>query len=945
MQPRFVGRSAELDELVARFEDALAGRSGVVLVAGEPGIGKTRLVAEACRIAGTRAVPVLWGTCTDEDGAPAYWLWRQILRAWLATGAAVPADLAAEIAWIAPELGVPGAPVDPAGAEQRFAAFDAAATLFTQAAAPGGLVVVVDDAQWVDPASAALLVHLARHARGARLLLAVTYRPRELAGRAAVVADLAQLPDALLLELRGLDAAAIAEALADRIGTRPAAADVAAVAARTRGNPFFVAELGRLLADPAAPQDQVPGAVRDAVRRRLDRLPGACRELLDVAAVLGREFALTRVADVAGRPADEVLDELTPALDDGLLDRPRGRLGLRFGHDLVRETLLVELPEAQRARIHHRVATLLEPLADDPDVAPELAHHALSALPLGDPAAAVDRARRAAEVATAQLAHEEAARLFGLAVDAARGVLSAGERAELLIAAAAAHGAANDNTTATAFCTEAADLARHNGDAVLLGRAALVLPGVSDLPWLAASRQWCEEALRDLGKDDSPLRAKLLAQLCHTMVIPEPDHDGMGVASAQALAMAERLDDRPSLVSALRARQLARSGADGLTERVALGTRMLALGTDSGDTEAVLWGRLWRFDAFLQAGRVRDAEHELDLLESVVTATRRPLARLHLQRSRATLALGRGQFADAARLNDETYRIAHEGGHIGALMTTRAITFTLNVFAGTTDGIEVLSAAVTANGGPFTALVTSSLTLGLIAAGRMTEARQWYARLPPPDSPRVPPFMVLPLMAQRAHLAADLGDPASAETCHRLLLPYADLHAVSGAGAVTTSGSVQLYLGLAASGAGRPDVAVRHFRTAITANEAAGLAPFAAMSRFRLAAALRARAKPGDSDEAVGLLAAADSAAERMGMAPLRAQIADLSTQLRDGGVLSRRETEIAQLVADGLTNKQAAAAAHISERTVESHVQHILAKLGFTSRSQIAAWAARRGC
>jgi DNA-binding NarL/FixJ family response regulator len=115
------------------------------------------------------------------------------------------------------------------------------------------------------------------------------------------------------------------------------------------------------------------------------------------------------------------------------------------------------------------------------------------------------------------------------------------------------------------------------------------------------------------------------------------------------------------------------------------------------------------------------------------------------------------------------------------------------------------------------------------------------------------------------------------------------------------------------------------------------------MSRFRLAAALRARAKPGDTDEAVALLAAADSAAERMGMVPLRAQIADLAAQLRDGGVLSRRETEIAALVADGLTNKQAAAAAHISERTVESHVQHIMAKLGFTSRSQIAAWAARR--
>ena len=137
---------------------------------------------------------------------------------------------------------------------------------------------------------------------------------------------------------------------------------------------------------------------------------------------------------------------------------------------------------------------------------------------------------------------------------------------------------------------------------------------------------------------------------------------------------------------------------------------------------------------------------------------------------------------------------------------------------------------------------------------------------------------------------------------------------------------------------------MRHLRAAITANEAVGFAPFVAMSRFRLATALRARARRGDDDEAVALLAAADSAAERMGMQPLRDQVAALSGQLRDGGVLSRREAEIAELVAGGLTNKQVAATAHISERTVESHVQHILAKLGFTSRSQIAVWVSRRG-
>ena len=187
--------------------------------------------------------------------------------------------------------------------------------------------MVLDDAQWADPASTALLVHLARHVRDARLLLAVTYRPRALAAdavRVAAVADLAQLPGTVRIELRGLDEPAVEAALADRLGSPPSAEVVAAVVRRTRGNPFFVGELGRMLADPGATGEEVPGAVRDAVRRRLDRLPQRCRATLDVAAVIGRELDLVLLAGAVDGTAETLLDDLTPALDDGVLDRPHG---------------------------------------------------------------------------------------------------------------------------------------------------------------------------------------------------------------------------------------------------------------------------------------------------------------------------------------------------------------------------------------------------------------------------------------------------------------------------------------------------------------------------------------------------------------------------------------------------------------------------------------------
>lgn len=951
MEARFVGRTAELHELITRFEDALAGRGGVVLVAGEAGIGKTRLVAEFCRFAGTRAVPAHWGGCTDDEGAPAYWPWRRILRAWLA--AADPQETARltttvrELARIAPEFGAGSTgPTGIAGAEQRFVLFDAAARFFTEVAAPGGLVLVIDDAHWADAASAALLAHLAAEAQHARLLVVVTYRPVDIAagsGLAAVVAGLARAPGALRLQLAGLDEQAVTAALTDRLGAAPHPDVVATVVRRTRGNPFFVGELaGVLRIDPTAGTVGVPGAVRDVVRSRLTRLPPPCQALLEVAAVIGRDIDVTLLAAASGRPVDAVLDELAPAHDGGVLDRPPGRAGLRFGHDLVREAVLMELPPARRARIHQRIAEALQPAVDDPDVLPELAHHAMAALPLGNAATAIGWAVRAAEQAAAALAHEDAARMLAGAADAGRTALPVIERATLLITAARAHGAANDITAATALATEAVGLARRAAAPELVGRAALVLPDLSDRDWLSRSREWCEEALRGLGDVDAPLHVHLLAQLCHAM-ISMADHAGMAETSVRALAMAERLGDPAALASALHARQLARTGADGNAERLTLGTRMHALGVEADDANATMWGHLWRFDALLQAGRVADAETEVDRFTPVAIRMRTPLAKLHLLRSRAALAIGRGRFAEGTRLNDDALRIADDGGHDGAAFTAKVVRHGISALTGVDDGLSDWLETYAEPDSPWVALLRSSLAAWHLAHGHPDAAARWYAALPPPGSPRPPPFMVLALESQRALLAMDLGDADTAEAVHRALLPHAPLHAVGGAGAISTIGSVQLYLGVAAHAAGRLDAAVRHLREAIAVNDAAGLLPYAATARFRLAAALRARGRAADIDEAGGLLATAGSTAARLGMGPLQARTADLVATLRDGGALSRRETEIAELVAAGLTNRQAAVAAHISERTVESHVQHIMGKLGFTSRSQIAAWVAKR--
>ena len=308
-----MGRADELAELVGLLDAALDGRPGFAVLAGEPGIGKTRLAEELAALAGARAVPALWGGCTAAEGAPAYWPWRRVLRSWLASVGPERAAAAmvgfGEVARLAPEL--PGEPVE----SDRFALFDAVARFLAAAAEEAGLVLVLDDLQWADADSLALLAHVTREVTRGRLLVVVTVRPAE--------RDLAL--GGLVIELFGWDDAEVGAAL----GGVPDPDFVAAVARRSGGNPFFVGELVR--AGTAALR--VPSAVRDVVRARIRRLPEPCRALLGAAAVLGRDVDAALLSAVTG--ADGVLDDLRPALDDGVLDHPAGRIGLRFTHDLV----------------------------------------------------------------------------------------------------------------------------------------------------------------------------------------------------------------------------------------------------------------------------------------------------------------------------------------------------------------------------------------------------------------------------------------------------------------------------------------------------------------------------------------------------------------------------------------------------------------------------------
>jgi DNA-binding SARP family transcriptional activator/RecA/RadA recombinase len=427
-----VGREAQLAALDKALSGAPAGRGRLLLVAGEPGIGKTRLAEEAARRAASQGLQVAWGRCFEGEGAPAFWPWVQIARELLA--GVEPEELhrllgpsSAELSQLLPELKelVPGLEAPPVVdlAAARFRLYQAVTRVLGRLAEVRPLLVVIDDLHWADVASLQLLTFLAAELRDARLVVIGTYRDVEaVAGQplADTLGALARAPVVERIPLGGLEKAEVGRLIATTTGTRPAERLVQAVHDRTEGNPFFVTELlrllesqGRLEADDAtaAARQAIPVGVRDVLQQRLARLPEQTNAVLLAAAVIGRSFDLNLVEAVTQLDDERALDAVEAGVVAGLVvedETPVGRY--RFAHALVRETLYEQLSRARRARLHARVAEALVGRhgPDHPEHALELAHHQWAAVPVTGADAALPNVLAAADHAMARLAYEQA---------------------------------------------------------------------------------------------------------------------------------------------------------------------------------------------------------------------------------------------------------------------------------------------------------------------------------------------------------------------------------------------------------------------------------------------------------------------------------------------------------------------------------------------------------
>ncbi len=448
------GRGRELGDLEDALASAAAGRGQLVLLEGEPGIGKSRLADELAARARERGHVVLWGRSWEAAGAPPFWPWVQVLRAYLR--AAPPERLrveagpgAVELAQLLPEMRsmFPDLPplADTDSDSARFRLFDSTASLMRNAALTDPLVVVLDDLQSADTPSILLLRFLASQLGEMRLLVVGTYRDVEVTPGHPLFEALGELqrePVTRVVHLEGLDPAAVAQFI-QATSERPATDDVVSSVWRaTGGNPLFVGEVLKLLraegrlsevVDPHSLRVALPAGVRAVIARRIGHLDAATGRVLELGAALGPEFALDVLRRVAGLEIDPSLDLVDQASQAGLLQQVVGVPGrYRFSHDLVRETLYEELPPGRRARLHLQIGQVLEELRGGPSGGhlAELAFHYVLAARHGAGAStgagddawaatagkAVEYAGLAGDQATRTLAYEEAARMYAMAL-------------------------------------------------------------------------------------------------------------------------------------------------------------------------------------------------------------------------------------------------------------------------------------------------------------------------------------------------------------------------------------------------------------------------------------------------------------------------------------------------------------------------------------------------
>lgn len=866
-----VGRARELELIEAAVAQAVGGSARWVVVAGEAGIGKTRLAEHATATAGRLGAHVAWARAHEDGAAPALWPWVQVLRA-------LP-----QVDDVGDVLQVPDGAREGDVAAGRFERADRVATALAAAAAERPLVVVLDDLQWFDPESLRLVAHVALQVRDVGLVVVATVRAGATTPEVdRVLADVVRRPGGSRIDLWGLGPEATG-ALARAVCDEPLAPhEVAMLHARTAGNPYFVTEFARL-GRAAVVAESVPDGVRDVLRRRLAPLSAQVRSLLSLAAVAGGEVTVDLLAAAGDLDRADVVEGVSAAVDAHVL-RPLEVPGrYRFAHALLRSTLRDDVPDLARRRLHLRVAHALEaPAVADPDRwLPERAGHLVAAAPLADASVTAEACLAAADLAERRLAHEDVVRWQeqALRVIAGDHELASDRAARLavLIRLGHARGVAGDHMGALTTLADAIDLAEDLGDATAMARAVQGFD-LSGGVWFWVPQGTRPTALIDridrtlaaLGDGDTAERVRVLVVRAAGEYYG--DHDLGRRLAAEAVGIAERIGDPMLVVEATAGALQTGWRAEEMPAQHAQATRLLELATQVGSRHHELLARTRLFTIALNLGHVRAAEqHHADAL-ALARDLRRTLVETQLAWSLAMFAGIRGDVAGALELAEAAEDLHRRTGLYAVERAVGQIFGLLAWSLGTLHALPTDRRAVVFAGFPEAAVADHH------RAGRVRDAQALLAELT--AVPPMPSYEWLGLTVVHAQLAADLGDVELARRLHAALLPYRGY--VGHFGTVACSGPVDLQLARLASLLGDHERAVADLTACVDDTATERLPVWHVRSLEALAVALRRRGHPGDHDRAeqVQRRAADDATALGIALEP-HVAVGDVTTARR----------------------------------------------------------------
>jgi DNA-binding SARP family transcriptional activator/tetratricopeptide (TPR) repeat protein len=861
-EARFVGRANELDALAEELVRVRgSGLRGVVL-RGEPGIGKTTLLAAfAQSVASMADATVVYGRC-DETGVP-----LQPFHSVLADCVEhAPVDLVGEhvarcggeLMRICPQLatrvGTAPHPTVSDDATERFLVFEAATDLLRRIAMPRPLVLMFDDLQWAEPTALLMLRHLTLALADAQVLIVASSRE---SGEHASEQLRATLADLERGEHRGLQLAGFDDdELADLVAVAaPVTGDVearrvvAALREETAGNPLYASQLIRYWVEsgrlehagvaasdlPTESGDAVPPSLRDVVWSRVSALGGDASRILTAASVLGIEFSEEVLVDMLGLPESVVVEMLDNATRAGLLvDAGSVRRSTRFVHALVANALYADLGRSLRVRLHGQAARSLEQRTEDlgPDVVVQLARHCARA---GWPDEAQRWSTLAGDQAFEQLAPTEASHHYRIALDMAIAThRSDAERADLLVRLGDAQLRAGD-PEAQDTISQGADLARRSGAHDPLIRAALASnPGFMRVdPRAPEYLATVEAAVAVADQADTATYARLLALLAQSLVFTS-DAERRVASAHKALELADAHHD-PTLLARIAPGVLWglwEPGSADVRSRVA--ARAVAVAEASGDPRLEFGAHLAAFDVAIESADHVTAARSLAKLRATARTIGEPRLRWTVGLHETFTATMAGRLVEAESVATQALELGMQIGVPDAFTFFAAELFVIGTFAGRHDELFPLVEQATKDD---PAALAFKLAYGIIctAVGRDQTAHEILA------DGMAGGFAELPVdniwttcMIAYAILAIELDRADAAAQLLPLLEPLANDVAFNG---VTSQGPIAAYVGKLESLLGRHDDAEEHLRAALDIAEAFGWQYHRATTLFALAQA------------------------------------------------------------------------------------------------------------